>query len=62
MTAEQKAWIDGADYERLLETWRFGSSSNPYFQGDTGEYFKKRDALSPNQQVAASKNVGWNKR
>jgi hypothetical protein len=63
MTEEQKRWIDNADYESLLYRWRFAPVGDTFFQGDTGDYFKKvmaekRDA-DPGGHVRASKNIGW---
>lgn len=59
-----KKWIDESSYEALLYKWRFAKSGSPYFEGKTGEYyskvmFEKRDALPHEEQVRASKNVGW---
>ena len=64
---EMKQWIDGSSYETLLDKWRFSPPGNPFFQGEVGQYYKdvmftKRDALSNEDQVRASKNVGWDKR
>jgi len=42
LTEENKAFIDGLPYESLLEQWRFAIAPNPWFQGETGEYWKKR--------------------
>lgn len=39
MTPEQKSWIDNASYDQLLEKWRFAPVGDPFFQGDTGEYY-----------------------
>ena len=59
-----KSWISSADYETLLRKWRFGEVGDPFFQGEVGKYysktmFAKRDALSHEEQVRASKNIGW---
>ena len=66
MTSEEKEWIDNASYEALLYKWRFAEPGSPWFQGDTGMYYRnvmgaKRDA-DPCGAVAASKNIGWDKR
>ena len=63
MTPEQKAWIDSASLETLLENWRFAKSGDPLLQGETGEYYSKvmfarRDADNA-AWVRASKSVGW---
>jgi len=65
MTPEQKAWIDSASYETLLNKWRFAPIGDPMFQGEDGDYFAKvmyakRDA-EPDGGVRASKNVGLDK-
>ena len=62
MTADQKSFIDSANYETLLRKWRFAAIGDPMFQGETGDYFssamaKRRDAGA--DTVAASKLVGW---
>ena len=62
MTAEQKKWIDSADYESLLRLWRRATAGHPMFQGDTGQYyskvmFAKRDAIGHDEAVRISKSV-----
>ena len=57
-----KSWIDNASYESLLSKWRFAPAGDPYFQGETGDYYKKvmcekRDA-NPAAAVSASKRIG----
>ena len=65
MIAENtKMWIDGATYQELLDRWRFAPGGSPLFQGETGDYYKKvmlekKAALSADEQVAASKAIGW---
>lgn len=59
-----KKWIDDAPYEQLLQKWRFAPCGDPMFQGEIGKYysdvmFRKRDELPHEDQVAASKTVGW---
>jgi len=61
---EMKLWIDGATYQMLLQKWRFESVGSPWFSGDVGEYFteamkRKRQETPQNEQVQASKNIGW---
>ena len=58
-----KKWIDEASYEELLSSWRFAPIGNSLFTGETGEYYakvmmEKKEQLSHNQQVQASKNIG----
>lgn len=63
LTKENKEYIDGLDYEQLLSQWRFAPVGNPWFQGETGKYWKKRmgekRSEDPNGTVQASKNIGW---
>ena len=61
---EMRQWIDQASYVQLLKRWRFASTISPWTEGNLGQYFKeelfkKKDALSPEEQIAASKAVGW---
>lgn len=61
---EMKQWIDNATYVELLGKWRSLAIGNPFFQGEVGEYFakimrEKRECLSHNEQVSASKLIGW---
>lgn len=63
MTDEQKKWIDKADYEELLQRWRFAPVGNPLFQGDTGGYYrkvmaKKKQQICDSARVQASKAIG----
>jgi hypothetical protein len=63
-TEETKKWIDISSYQTLLNKWRFAPSGDPMFQGELGQYYKntmfaKRDALPHDEQVRASKAVGW---
>ena len=65
MNEETKKSIDSMDYESMLSLWRFAKVGHPMFQGETGKYFnkvmnEKRDALTDEERVQASKNVGWN--
>ena len=64
MQQETKDWIDNASYRELLTRWRRGCCGDPTFQGAAGDYFRdvmfrKRDALSHEDQVKTSKLVGW---
>jgi uncharacterized membrane protein len=63
MTAKQKKWIDNATLVELLRKWRFAPPGDPWFQGETGEYYSKvmfawRDR-DPAAWTRASKTVGW---
>lgn len=63
LTPENKATIDGHDITTLLRHWRFAKSGDPWFQGETGEYWSKRMAELRSQDQAAytsaSKAIGW---
>lgn len=65
LTAERKAIIDKKSYEQLLSHWRFAAIGDPWFQGETGEYWGKRmselRAKDNATHVAASKKIGWEK-
>ena len=37
-----KAYIDSLSYEQLLSKWRFAPIGDPWFQGETGDYWGKR--------------------
>jgi len=61
-----KDWIDNASYEDLLQRWRFASCGDPFFQGETGQYYsrvmaEKKDKLSNSERVEISKRIGWEK-
>jgi len=63
MTDEQKAWIDAASYQELLQRWRNAPVGAPMFQGDTGDYYakvmaEKKAKVGPDAAVAASKAIG----
>lgn len=57
LTPENKAKIDSRSYEQLLGLWRFAPLGDPWFQGETGEYWSKRMS----DHVGASKHLGWEK-
>lgn len=65
LTPERKAIIDNYSYEQLLSRWRFAPTGDPWFQGETGDYWGDRMAFLRDQDnaahVAASKRIGWNK-
>lgn len=59
-----KAIIDGMSYKSMLRKWRFAPSGDPMFQDETGDYFAevmkaKKAALTDEEQVRASKEIGW---
>lgn len=62
-----KEWIDRANYTELLSRWRFASSGDSAFEGETGEYYievmkRRREEVGPEGAVLASKTVGWETR
>ncbi len=65
LTPENKEYINGLSYRQLLYKWRFGEIGDPWFQGETGEYWKERMKELRDQpggqakHVAASKSIGW---
>ena len=64
LTAENKAHIDNLSYEGLLRSWRFASSGNEWFQGETGKYWGERMKELRDKgadHVGASKSIGWDK-
>ena len=63
LTPENKAHIDSLSYEGLLSKNRFAPVGDPWFQGETGEYWLKRmsekRAEEPDNGVGASKRLSW---
>lgn len=63
LTSENKQHIDGLSYYSLLDRWRFAPAGDPWFQGETGDYWAKRmaelRAQDPDGHVQASKAIGW---
>jgi hypothetical protein len=66
LTPENRATIDTKTIIELLDRIRFAPAGDPWFQGETGDYWLKRySALKnadPGAAVAASKTLGWEKR
>lgn len=62
LTLENKAIIDGKTIMDLLEGIRYSPIGNPWFEGETGDYWMKRYAELRKQDasahVAASKTLG----
>jgi hypothetical protein len=60
-----KDWIDSADYQSLLEKWRFAPTGSPWFQGAVGKYYSevmfRKKAKAGAGAVAASKAIGWDR-
>lgn len=67
LTEINKKRIDDLSYEQMLKAWRFSKIGDPFFEGETGEYYSKRmQALraepgGEERHVAASKALGWSK-
>ena len=62
LTPQNKAHIAGLSYEGLLRKWRFAPVGDPWFQGETGDYWSKRMAELRDagaDHVGASKALGW---
>ena len=62
LTDEHKKHIDAMSYEGLLGRWRGAPAGDPWFQGETGQYWEKRmdymKARDPSGAVRASKSLG----
>lgn len=66
LTAELQTEIEDMGYVDMLRVWRHSPiGSNPkLLEGISGDYFSKimfhkKDQLTHNERVAASKQVGW---
>jgi hypothetical protein len=63
LTPENKAHIDGLTQIKLLHGLRFTPPGDPWFTGETGDYWCERVARlqreNPGGHVAASKSIGW---
>ena len=62
LTKENKKTIDDMSYESLLSKWRFSPLGDPWFQGETGQYWGKRMKELKDKgadHVGASKKIGW---
>ena len=60
LTEEKKAQIDALSYEQLLRRWRFSAAGDPWFQGETGEYWPKRlEELRGEDHAEISEKIGW---
>lgn len=68
LTEESKRSIDARSYESLLEKWRFSPSGDPWFEGETGDYWGKRMVElrslpgGNSEHATASKSIGWETR
>lgn len=62
LTEERKKLLDAQTYQSLLRRWRFMPVGDPWFEGETGDYWAKRmEELRNNgaDHVSASKATGW---
>jgi len=62
LTPENRKHIDGLTHEQLLTWWRNAPVGDPWFQGETGNYWQERMAEKrdedPSGAVANSKRIG----
>jgi hypothetical protein len=65
LTEENKKRIDGMSMYELLNGIRFAAIGDPWFQGETGDYWMKKYSemrdKDPEEHVIISKTLGWNK-
>ena len=67
LTAENKQHIDSMSYTQLLSRWRYAPLGDPWFEGETGDYWSDRMRELRSQHggdaahVAASKAIGWDR-
>ena len=62
MIAESiKAEIDGMSQYQMAEKWRFAPSGSYLFQGEAGDYFKKKFSERGGFTPSISKSLGWEK-
>jgi len=64
LTKENKKHIDSLSYKQLLSDWRFAPSGNPWFQGETDDYWgsvmnTKKKEIGQDEAVQVSKDIGW---
>jgi len=62
LTEKNKKYIDSMSYCGLLNKWRFAPVGDPWFQGETGDYWGKRMSelrKAGADHVGASKALGW---
>ena len=65
LTEENKKHIDSLSYSALLSQWRFATAGDPWFQGETGNYWGERmkelraQPGGNDRHVMASKSIGW---
>lgn len=54
-----EAEIDLMSQEEMCRRWRFAPAGDPMFQGEVGEYFKKRLEEKGGFTPEISKRIGW---
>jgi len=54
-----KEKIDAMSQEELCHKWRFAPAGDPMFQGEAGDYFKKRLGELGGMTPEISKKIGW---
>jgi len=63
LTEDNKNHIDSLSHYQLLSKWRFAPTGDPWFQGETGDYWGKRMAQlrdeNPAQAVRNSKDLSF---
>ena len=63
LTEERKKYIDSLGHGALLSRWRFAPVGDPWFQGETGDYWVERLSKSvnenPGRHTSESKSIGW---
>ena len=62
LTEENKKRIDAMSYENLLERWRNAPAGDPWFQGNTGKYWRKRMEKLRSQPGGNDKHVSASKK
>ena len=63
LTPKNKTTIDAKSYEALLSHWRSAPFGDPWFTGETGDYWSTRISelrdADPDGAIAASKSIGF---
>lgn len=62
LTPENRASIDARSYAQLLTRWRLAPVGDPWFAGETGEYWSRRMAELRAQgadHARIPKAIGW---
>ena len=64
LTEHTKNHIQSLSYEELLAYWRFDPAGNPWFRGETGDYWARRMEELRNKPGgrevhAEASTIGW---